>query len=346
MASVHHHFQALLKNVNPQDTRASLASSLPNDVRAWLKEHEFATAAPHTRLSGSYARDTAIGTIKDVDVLLFLTKEQLDRTPNAVLLDLKKVLDEYPDAALEASGQRRSIHLEFPQHDLHLDIVPVVAENGSGRALKVPDRSRQEWIDSDPLGYAASLTTLNQKHGQKVIPLIKLVKAWRDEQMITRRPKSYVLEVMVYHAVNDTGISLIGNSPAQNFADFVAYVTTRYQDLMDDGHEAPRICDPQTGARISAGWERPHFETFMRRAREADTAAQKALAAETIEDAIREWKLIFGSFWPIEDQVKSAARAEASSVIPGVTGIAAAGFAVGTMARSIGTRPTTYHGDR
>src|SRR2546426_4336907 len=188
MASVHHHFQALLKNVNPDEKRASLASSLPNEVRAWLKEHEFATAAPHTRLSGSYARDTAIGIIKDVDVLLFLAKEQLDRTPNAVLLDLKKVLDTYPDATAEASGQRRSIHLEFPQHNLHLDIVPVVAENGLNTAFKVPDRPRREWIDSDPLGYADALTAVNKKHGQKVIPLIKLVKAWRDEQMVTRRP--------------------------------------------------------------------------------------------------------------------------------------------------------------
>ena len=346
MANLHHHFQALLKNVNPDDARASLASSLPNEVRAWLKQHEFPTAAPHTRLSGSYARETATGTIKDVDVLLFLPTEQLKRTPNSVLLEVKQVLDDYPDAAAEASGQRRSIHLEFSEHDLHLDIVPVVAENGTTKPLKVPDRPRQLWIDSDPLGYGDALTDLNQRHGQKVIPLIKLVKAWRDEQMITRRPKSYVLEVMVYHAIKDAEISVVGNSTARNFADFVGHVAAKYHTLMEDGEEAPRVSDPQTGARISAGWQRAHFETFMRRAREAETAAQNAFAAATVEDAIEQWKSVFGLFWPNADQVKSAARAETSSVMPGVTKIASAGFAVGTMTRAITTRPTTYHGDR
>jgi hypothetical protein len=252
MTSVHHHFQGLLKNVNPDHTRGALASSLPNDVRDWLEEHEFSTVAPHTRLSGSYARDTAIAMIQDVDVLLFLPKDQLARTPNAVLLEVKRVLDDYPDATAQTSGQRRSIHLALPQHDLHLDIVPVVAENRPDAILKVPDRPRQQWIDSDPLGYRDALTALNQKHGGKVLPLIKLVKAWREGQMTTRRPKSYVLEVMVYHAVNDGDITLVGKSIAQNFADFVAEVTAKYDELMEEGQEAPRISDPQTGMRISA----------------------------------------------------------------------------------------------
>ena len=104
MPSVHHHFSALLTNVEPDETRSSLASSLPNDVRDWLKAHEYATATPHTRLSGLYARSTAIGNIKDVDVLLFVPKSELERTPNAVLLDVKKVLDDYPDASAQASG--------------------------------------------------------------------------------------------------------------------------------------------------------------------------------------------------------------------------------------------------
>lgn len=34
-----------------------------------------------------------------------------------------------------------------------------------------------------------------------MIPVIKLVKAWRDAQMTYRRPKSYVLEVMVLYAI-------------------------------------------------------------------------------------------------------------------------------------------------
>ena len=156
MPSVRHHFQALLNNVNPNPTRAWLASSLPGDVRDWLQEHEFTTVWPHTRLSGSYARETAVGDIKDVDVLLLLHEDQLERTPNAVLLAVKKMLGGYPDATVEATGQRRSVHLEFPVHDLHLDIVPAVAVDGLNRPLRVPDRPHQKVDSLGPIGICRS----------------------------------------------------------------------------------------------------------------------------------------------------------------------------------------------
>src|SRR6266700_4023571 len=57
---------------------------------AW-RIQRIATKSPHTQLSGSYSRHTAIGTIPDVDVLLFVREDQLERTPNAVLLEVHKV---------------------------------------------------------------------------------------------------------------------------------------------------------------------------------------------------------------------------------------------------------------
>ena len=179
---------------------------------------------------------------------------------------VKRILDDYPDATAVASGQRRSVHLEFPTHDLHLDIVPAVAENGIEAPVKVPDRPLKEWIDSHPLGYREKLTALNQKHGERLRPLIKLVKAWRDVQMTIRRPKSYVLEVMVYHAVNDGEVTLVGNSTATNFAHFVSHVTAKVRGLLEEGKEAPRVSDPETAARISAGWQRSHFSVHEARA--------------------------------------------------------------------------------
>ncbi|HVR70281.1 MAG TPA: nucleotidyltransferase [Vicinamibacteria bacterium] len=196
-----HHFRALLQKVNPCDDRMDLASTLPSQVRDWLNEHDYETTAPHSRLIGSYGRNTAILNIKDVDILLFMPEYALDRTPNAILLELRKVLADYPDTTVNVSGQRRSIRLEFPAERLHLDIVPAVLSGTLDEPLKVPDRPLAEWIDSDPLGYGRRLSRLNRDHGEKVVPLVKLVKAWRDAQMKIRRPKSYVLEVMVVYAV-------------------------------------------------------------------------------------------------------------------------------------------------
>ena len=347
MPNMRHHFSALLSAINPSEDRSNLATKLPGEVREFLEDHVFATANPHTRLSGSYARDTAICDIKDVDVLLFIPDSHLARTPNAVLLDVKRVLDDYPDTSVETSGQRRSIHLEFPGHDLHLDIVPVVAPDGADTALMVPDRPQKEWIKSDPLGYAARLSKLNQKQGSKVKPLIKLVKAWRDVQMKIRRPKSYVLEVMVLTAVESGMVELCDQSTAKNVADFFSHIVKKYKDLMDNGSESPRIADPQVGgAYITAGWSRAHFETFMRRARETDRACERALQADTIDDAAAEWQRVFGNLWPDSEIVKAAVRAEATDVRPGPTLVGVTGLVIGPSAtRRVSTLPTSYHGD-
>ena len=311
----------------------------------WLRDHEFETIDPHTLLIGSYARSTAVLWIKDVDTLVFLPELALERTPNAVLLDLRKVLEGYPGAVVSAIGQRRSICIEFEEHGFFLDVVPAVAPDGLDEPLKVPDRSKQEWIDSDPLGYMARLSALNQARGEKVVPFVKLVKAWRDEQMKIRRPKSYMLEVMVVKAVEDGNVVLEGESWPAILAQLFAHWTEKYRKLMDEGEGVPRIFDPQLGHLVSGGWTREEFETFMRRVREADRAAQRAIAAETEEEAAIEWRRVFGELWPKDDEVAKEAEAEASAHQPGFGKIASSGLVIGPAAiRSLPSRPTRFHG--
>lgn len=344
MPNMRYHFDALLKKINPPEERVQLAAARVGEVREWLKQHRFATKSPHTRLSGSYGRSTAIELIPDVDVLLFLPDEQLDRTPNAVLLELHKVLKDYPAAAINTEGQRRSVRLELPADDLYLDIVPAVAGEGPDQPLQVPDRPQHEWILSDPLGYAVRLTKVNQANGEKLVPQIKLLKAWRDEQMLRRRPKSYVMEVMLLYAVEDGKLTLCDRSLAEIVFDAFVYITDKWADLMDNGNAAPRIPDPQIQSHfITKGWERSHFETFMRRAREARLAAERALAAENEAAASEAWKRVFGTRWPTDDEVKRAIREEAAARQPGTSKIASTGRVIGGPA-VIATRPTRFHG--
>lgn len=341
MSDIRHYFSALLKNINPSPERRDLAQSYPATVRDWLKQHSFKTIGPHTRLSGSYARFTAIQDIKDVDILLFLPESELERTPNAVLRDVKKALDEFPDAKVDVSGQRRSVRMDFSKPEIQLDIVPSVALDDVDKPLEIPDRPAKEWIDSDPLGYAQRLSDLNQENGEKVVPLIKLIKAWRDIQMKTKKPKSYVIEVMIVYAIEGGHLILENSSYAKITADFFAYIADKYDSLMENGKEAPRIKDPQISKHlITRGWERSHFETFMRRIRESSTASAKAIE----EGDMSKWKKVFLDLWPSEDEAKKAAKAEASSIQPGATAISSAGLVIGSSQPAISTRPTKYHG--
>lgn len=346
MKSLRLHFQALLKKINPPPERRKLAKDLVGDLRGWLQEHDFETIPPHTRLIGSYARSTAVLWIRDVDVLVFLPETARDRTPHAVLLELRRVLADYPGAVVSAVGQRRSIRLELVEHDFVLHVVPAVAPDGLDAPLEVPDRPKEKWIDSEPLGYMERLSDLNKAHGKKVVPFVKLVKAWRDENFAIRRPKSYMLEVMVVNAIEAEVVAVAGESWPSILAQLFAHWKDKYHELMERDEGVPRIYDPQLGHLISGSWERAEFETFMRRVREADRAAQRALAADTEEDAAEEWKRVFGDCWPSEDEVDEQARVEAAGIGPGVSRIAASGWVTGpSIARTIATHPTRYHGD-
>lgn len=344
MATLRYHFQALLSGINPSADRISLASTLPGDVRLWLKDHDFPTVDPHSRLSGSYARSTAILDINDVDCLFFVPVDQLDRTPNALLRELRTALDGYPGAYVETVAQRRSVRLEFSDYGLHLDIVPVVAPDGYSEPLLIPDRLAKVWIDTDPLGYGARLSALNKDNGGKVIPLIKLFKAWRNVQMVSRKPKSYVMEVMVLRAVEGGHIELVGEGMAANFAALVYYLEGKYANLMDTGSEAPRIFDPQTGKCITWHWDRAHFETFMRRIRETASRVERALKADD-DEAPEIWARIFGELWPTDSEVKTEARLAGAAVSPGTTAVfSAGGVTAGWTGPSVVSRPTKYHG--
>ena len=88
-----HHFAELKKNIEPPQQRRDAAASIPAQVRDFLEDStEFPTEDPHSRLTGSYARSTAIHAIKDVDFVVFvdaeIDKDDEDPDPEAVLDDL------------------------------------------------------------------------------------------------------------------------------------------------------------------------------------------------------------------------------------------------------------------
>jgi hypothetical protein len=345
MASSSFAFRALLNKINPDPIRAEIAQSLPGQVREWLEDHDFKTCAPHSRLIGSYGRHTAHGDIKDVDTLLFLPVEAKERTPESVIRELKGVLDDYPGTTAEASPQRRSIRLDFHNHSFCMDVVATVADKGVRKPLWIPDRQKKEWVRSDPLGYGRTLSAKNDEHRGKLVPLIKLVKGWRDLQMVIRRPKSYVLEVIVFQAVTGGGIVLKGRSTAENVCAFFEHIEDKWRELADNGNGVPRILDPQLGNVISAGWERSHFETFMCRVEEAARRARAAVDAESGELADPHWQKVFGTLWPTPEEVKKEARAAAAAATPGAAYVIPSGgvSAVATVG-AMRSRPTTFHG--
>lgn len=344
-------FGELLKNIEPPADRLEAAQNVPDRVRDYLKDCEdFSTSPPYSTLAGSYRRHTAVGDIKDVDIIV-KADVGLDEEPGSTLRTLKNTLEKLPEALglhgyTEVTESRRSVHVYFEDKNFHLDVVPAIVPKEIDQKLYIPDKSWKKWIPSNPIGYCRYLSELNEKHSGKVVPLIKIIKYFRDYQMKIMKPKSYWLEALVvYHVVNES-IDM-QKSLAEIFRDLMSAIYNKYAPILgrEDG-ATPHIPDPMLNNDISWNWDRSHFETFMKRVKEAEDAATKALDTDNQEDAVKLWQKIFGEDKFPKD-VKQAAKNLAKAA-PGVASVASAGYVSAQLpvsGRFTVSQPTKYYGD-
>lgn len=354
--SLPHHFAELRKNIEPPRERREAAATIPDEVRTFLEDQEdYATLSPHSRLTGSYARSTAIHSIKDVDfVVLIDPVDDDDIEPEDALDDLYAALQTMPEAIGRAGlvqmlrRQRRSIHVYFEDEDFHLDIVPAKMPDGIDESLWVPDREWSKWIESDPLGYNKALSTLNADSGEKAVPLIKLFKHWRTVQMQRRRPKSYWLEALVYRHLDRGWVATAGKSYAELFTDLLRSVRDRFQAAYDEDR-VPRIPDPMLGHNVAESWELPAFRSFMSRLNDSIGWAERALAKDRdeIDEAIELWQKVFGDeyFTNSSDarRLQFAEWAGSSSLF--VTGAGRVLTKKPTDQPTVASRPHNFYGD-
>lgn len=299
MHSLPDHFDELLSAIEPLDYRAKFAREIPSQLREYLKQTpKIITVEPHSRLAGSYARQTAINDIKDVDIILVLETAYRAGSAEAALSEvfsalynLKEHMEGVSDVTVRRK-QQRSINVLFKDSNFCMDIVPAVAPNGLAEPLEIPDREWEKWVETHPLGYADKLSRLNIENGSKVIPLIKMMKYWRDVQMIMRRPKSYWLECLVYHIICNGEVSTSGIGYGELFSKVFGAIYSNYAPYLQK-ETVPSIPDPILGNNVAHNWERAAFETFMARILESYNWTRRALDAASEQDTVDLWIKVF-----------------------------------------------------
>jgi Second Messenger Oligonucleotide or Dinucleotide Synthetase domain len=346
------YFKQFRSNIEPPEGRRKLAAEIPAKVREFLVAHaEFPTVDPHSYLVGSYPRYTATGVIKDVDFLVLVPHDDETVDPTTVLKNLQSALKglaehlgyESVDPP-ELRAQRRSVHIYIKDDDFRLDVVPARMPQGKNEPLSVPDRDWNKWIQSDPLGFAKTLSEVNQSNGQMVVPLIKMFKHWRCFQMTYRRPKSYYLEALVFQHVVKGWISTDGKSYAELFTDLIRSVHGRWQDTLASADDVPTIPDPMLQHNVAFNWDRAAFETFMARLGESVKWSERALnkSQEQLDEAVVLWQKVFGSDYFI-DTADIRLRQKAVWISSGTAYVASSGRVTPSPSLSEKSIPSPKH---
>jgi len=281
------YFLGLLGNIEPSPAAVKKAKKAHEDLRAFLEnDEEISKANPDTYLSGSYKRDTALNSIKDVDVILLIDLNHNATVPEVVIAWLQGALQKY---YAKVRLQGRSVQV-ITGTGFDLDVVPSVPLSHRDGPVWIPDRDVQQWVTTHPKGQIAFGEEKNNLTDGRYKPLVKIFKYWRDRLPTeTARAKSYILESLVAEGLL---------SPPQSYGGGVVGIFSLiYSSYFPhlNLNTVPRISDPgYPSVNVAKRWKLNEFSAFMR---EVDSALKISIAALNSEDkdqSVKLWRKLFG----------------------------------------------------
>lgn len=281
------YFQGLSSNIEPSPTAVTKAKKAHEDLREFLKsDDEISKANPDSYLTGSYARDTALNTIKDVDVILLIDLDYQTTEPAVVIAWIQASLQKQYSKVV---AQGRSVQVTTGT-DFDLDVVPSVPISHRNGPVWIPDRDVKAWVATHPKGQMAFGVQKNADTDGFYKPLVKIMKHWRDRLPTeTARPNSYIVESLVAENLVSKPASY-----GRAVVDILRLINSRYSPYLATG-SVPRISDPgYPSVNVAKRWKFQEFTAFMKEVQSAARTAEGALAEVDKNASVTAWKKLFG----------------------------------------------------
>jgi hypothetical protein len=145
---------------------------------------------------GSFGNETNINAYSDVDYLACLPTRALTKTSTASLVKVKDVLDvRFPNTGVKVSTP--AVVCPFGTYKSEVTEVVVadyIGEKNGFKVYKIAD-GNNGWMEVSPDAHNDYVSKVDKKHGGKVKPLIRFIKAWKFYRDVPI--KSFYLEMRV-----------------------------------------------------------------------------------------------------------------------------------------------------
>jgi SAM-dependent methyltransferase len=140
---------------------------------------------------GSVRKHTYVDGLSDVDVLAVLNRSELvDKPPQEVLEEFaRRLRHRFPRTDVTAG--KIAVTIQYSDN-VELQVLPAVATSTGLRIARSVDQGWSKVVRPD--AFAKKLTAVNEALGRKVVPVIKLFKAFFEED----RPRD--MKLSGYHA--------------------------------------------------------------------------------------------------------------------------------------------------
>jgi hypothetical protein len=294
MADIENLLKQRASDLAPTDGQRQAAARSHTYLRDTLATGKMECRIQADYLSGSYARQTAIRPLDDVDVVFEIDpsywrrdffRRLLDQLPPPVaVLDTFARAIRYRYSNSRVQRQRRSVGLVM-EH-LHVDVVPAVADEDKPMWLRIPDVVDGRWIVTAPKVHSEIAIALNSKTDGLFKPLVRILKGWNAGLPETVRFRSFAVETLAGRLFSACRPSSLTEG-ATYFFDFVSWrgghgSNLRWTDScgVELGGWSGSVPDlAGTGSNLVGGYDGDRRAKFTAAARVARDAFLRAIAA-------------------------------------------------------------------
>lgn len=260
-------------------------------------------------LSGSLAKGTALRTLNDIDVAMYIAgaKAPADRQAllNYVAEKLRTAFPNFnPD---QVKPQTYSVMVSFRGTGLDVDVVPVLYDGDPewrGNLVSQDDGSLLETSIPLHLEFIRKRKRLHERHFAQVA---RLLKFWAKRMKSERegfRFKSFMIELILAKLCDD-GVGFADYPEAmQAFFTYLAKSGLRERIVFTDhyrANEVAKVYDPvqifdpiNKANNVARLYTKEQAEAIADAALDAGDAIDSALAAPNKELTVRYWQKVFG----------------------------------------------------
>lgn len=295
------------------DEYRAQAARLREKLEGYLDDHpDF--SLKKIQLSGSLAKGTALRSLNDIDVAVYISGSDAPHDLRHLLDYLaEKLRKAFPNfSADQVTTQTYSVTVSFKGSGLDVDIVPVLyagLPDWRGNLISQDDGSFLETSIPLHLEFARKRKRAQPTHFAQIVRLVKYWAARMKQERDGFRFKSFMIE-MILAKLCDEGVDFSDYPEAlQSFFTYIARSNLRERIVFEDHYKASDVCalsdpvqiiDPINSTNNVARLYTAHqADLIVDAALDAGDAIDSALAATTKEQTVRYWQKVFGSAFQV-----------------------------------------------
>lgn len=285
------------------------AGRLRDRLESYVADHpDF--SLKRIQLSGSLAKGTALRSLNDIDMAVYVSGPDTPRDIRALLDYLaERLRSAFPNFSPDqVQPQTYSVTVSFRGSGLDVDVVPVLyagLPDWRGDLISQDDGSYLETSIPLHLEFARKRKQAQPTHFAQVVRLLKFWARRMKQEREDFRFKSFMIE-MIMAKLCDDGVDFSDYPEAlQAFFTYVARTGLRERIVFEDHYKASsvgkfndlvQIIDPINATNnVAKLYTSANVEAIVDAALDAGEAIDAALAAPNKELTVRYWQKVFGS---------------------------------------------------